>query len=374
MKISNKVLSGLAIVVVIILVIIAYTKSGSETDTGPIKIGFIGPLTGDAAGLGTFSRSAVELAIDEVNKDGGVNGRQLQVIYEDGQCLASPAVSAAKKLINIDKVTAIIGGLCSSETSAFTADAMKNKKIVISYCSSAPSLSNTGEYFFRTYPSDANQGKFAAEYAYNTLGARKIAIIYHISDWGTGIKDVFTKRFSELGGVVVTIEGSSQETRDYRTQVAKIKASDFDLVYTPVYVDGGIVLLKQLSNVGISGVKILGTETFNDPKFLTETKTISNDIVITASKILPSNKFAKNFTTKTGVEAVPVCAPQAYDAVKVLAGALEKVGTNPDKLKDAIRKTNYQGESGQISFDENGDLQNSTYVVKKIQNGVVVDF
>ena len=196
----------IAVIVVVVLVAIGYSiknKSGNVGSNGPIKIGYIGPLTGDTSSIGTVNKAAIEIAVDEINKAGGINGQPLQVIYEDGQCNATTATNAASKLINLDKVSIIIGGLCSTETAAFGPMAMKNKVIVLSPGSSAPNLNQLGKYFFRSYPSDAFQGKFGAEYAYNEMGARKVAVLYHVSDWGTGIKNVFEVRFKELGGQIV---------------------------------------------------------------------------------------------------------------------------------------------------------------------------
>lgn len=369
---KKSILWVVGVVIVVIVIIVATASNKNLSNTGPIKVGFIGPLTGDVSGLGTASQAAVQVATDEINAAGGINGRQVKVVYEDGQCSPAPATSAAQKLITFDKVTAIIGGLCSTETSAFAPTAMQNKVITISYCSSAPTLSSTGQYFFRTYPSDAYQGKFAADYAYNTLGARKMAIIYHISDWGTGIKDVFSQEFTKLGGVIVDAEGSQQTATDYRTQIAKIKATGFDHIYIPVYADGGEALVKQLANAGVATNKIIGTEVFNDPKFLADTKNVADGIIITASQISPSDAFKQKMIAKAGGNSVPICAPEAYDAMNVLAQGLKATGTDPDSLAKAIRSVDWKGESGEINFDANGDLQKASYVVKKIVNGSLV--
>lgn len=120
------------------------TSAATSTmdNTGPIKIGFIGPLTGDASSLGTVSQAAVQIAEDEINAAGGINGRPLQVVYEDGKCNATAGTDAANKLMNVDHVVAIDGGLCSSETAAFGPTAMQNNTVVVSYCSSAPTPSS----------------------------------------------------------------------------------------------------------------------------------------------------------------------------------------------------------------------------------------
>ena len=199
--------------VVGIVVVVGLVWWGVSKNSGSgnvIKIGWIGPLTGDVSSIGTVNKAAVQVAVDEVNAAGGVNGKQIQMFYEDAQCNAQLAVSAAQKLVSIDGVGIIISE-CSTETSAFGPMAMQDKVIVFSPVSSAPSLSQLGKYFFRDYPSDSFAGKFEADYAYNKLGARKVAILYHVSDYGTGLKDVFTQEFQSLGGTIVDVEGASAD-------------------------------------------------------------------------------------------------------------------------------------------------------------------
>ena len=113
--------------------------SSSAMMAAPIKLGFIAPLTGEASSIGLNNRAAAELAVEEVNAAGGINGRKIEMVYEDGKCAPTDATNAANKLMNVDKVVAIDGAICSSETAAFAPTAMQNKVIVISPGSSAPS-------------------------------------------------------------------------------------------------------------------------------------------------------------------------------------------------------------------------------------------
>ncbi len=357
----------LVIIVIIAAIVLIKKPSKTEVAGDTIKIGFIGPLTGDAASLGTASRAAVELAASELNDKGGINGKKVEVVYEDGKCTAGPAVSAANKLINSDKVAAIVGGLCSSETSAFVNAAMAAKTPTVAYCSSAPTLTGAGKYFFRDYPSDAFQGKFAAEYLYNKLGARKVALMYHISDYGTGIKTVFAKRFTELGGQIVDEEGLPQEARDYKAEITKIKASNPDYVYTAMYPDGGTVFVNQLSQTA-KGLKLFGSDGWGDTKFQKEVSGKA-DILISTAKTAAMDEFNAKMQAKNPGVQVPVCAPQAYDAFNVIAAAIGKAGTNPDKIISELHKIDFQGVSGKITFDEKGDLPTADYVVKRIENG-----
>lgn len=339
----------------------------APTNKGALKIGFISPLTGDAASIGTVNKAAVELAVDEVNAAGGINGKNLEVIYEDGQCNAKAATNAASKLIDVDKVPVILGGLCSTETSAFAPGAMQKKVLVLSHCSSAPTLSKTGKYFFRSYPSDLNQGTFAAEYMVNTLKAKKVAILYHISDWGSGLREVFEKRFKELGGTIVLIEGTKQDNKDYKTQLAKVKAAQPDYIYAPMYPEGSIAALNQAKELGIT-TKMLGGDAWADTKLQKEISG-KGDYLYTEPVSAYPEDFKAKVLAKTKGEQVPICTGNAYDNVKMIAEVLKSAGTDPDKMTEALRATKYDGVSGHIEFDKNGDVTTSAYVVKRITNG-----
>lgn len=369
---KKTVVGALILMVVIAGGWYAFSQNGTSKETGPVKIGFIGPLSGDVSSIGTVARSAVEVAIEEINANGGINGNPVEVVYEDGQCDASAANNAASKLINIDGVDAIIGGACSSETSAFVAQAMENKVPVISYCSSAPTLTGAGDYFFRNYPSDAYQGVFMAEYAYNVLKAREVAILYHITEAYTPIKDVFTERFEELGGRVLAAEGLPQEARDYRTQLSKIKDTGAMFIYMPTYPDGGTVALQQAKELGITA-QIFGADAWGDPKMQAAVASFGTYLYSEIKTAELTSEFEAKIKAKSGSDAVPACAPQAYDATYVLVDAIKKAGTNPDILAKALHTSSYDGVSGHIEFDENGDMVGAAYVVKKIENGSSVE-
>lgn len=350
------------------LMIGAGCASNKQT-TDPIAIGFISPLTGDVASVGVPSRQAAELAVEEINAAGGVNGHPLKLIVEDGKCSPKDATFAASKLMNVDRVTAIVGGLCSSETSAFAPSAMQKKVIVFSHGSSAPSLSKTGKYFFRSYPSDALQGKIAAEYAYQTMGARKIAIVFHQTEYGNGAKDVFGTRFKELGGEIVAMEGAPQDARDYRTIVTKVKAANPDIVYAPTYPEGAIVLVKQLREQQVTA-KILGGDGWTDTK-LQSALVGQQDVYFVQPKMVAApDAFKKALLVKTGGTEVTIATQQAYDNVKMLAHVFAKVGTDPDKVSAEMHKLKYDGVSGEISFDVNGDLTSSSYVFMVVRDGI----
>lgn len=334
----------------------------------PIRIGFINSLSGDAGYIGTFAKSAVELAVEEVNKSGGIHGRPLSVLYEDGRCSAKPALEAGRRLINTMKVPAIIGGLCSGETLSFGPLAMEKKVVVISNGSSAPQLSQMGKYFFRNFPSDAHQGKFAAEYAFNDFGAKRAAVIYATNEWGRGLKDVFEKRFSEIGGEIVFSEGIADNAYEYRPILNKIKDLRADVVFMVAYTDTSIIALKQSEEVGLK-VRFLGSDGWDDPKVHKEVSG-RGEFYYVSPKISATYEFKEKMMGKTGSPDLSMGSANAYDIVFILADALRKAGTNSEKLRDAVADTKYRGVSGYIEFDKNGDLTLPVFSVKKIEAGI----
>jgi branched-chain amino acid transport system substrate-binding protein len=360
------------VVGVIVVIGLVWWGIGRQSASGnTIKVGVIVPLTGDVSSMGTIQKAAVQVAVDEVNAAGGINGKQIQMFYEDGQCNAQAAVSAAQKLISVDNVMAILGGTCTTETAAFGPMAMQNKIIVMSPSASAPALSKLGKYFFRDYPSDSFQGKFAAQYVYQKLGARKVAILYHNDDYGVGLKDVFTQSYQELGGQIVDAEGAPQTDTDYRTALTKIKGSNPDAIYAPTYPDGAKAFLTQSATLGIK-VPFLGPDSWDDPSLQKAVSGAGNFFyTLPAQSVIPQDIQTKIFAITKGTQITAGVAND-YDNVKILAAAIAKVGTDPDRLADAIRATQYAGISGQIAFDQNGDLTTATYQVKQIKNGGAV--
>jgi len=366
MNTTTKTIVWVVVILAVIWVGYSLIKSSEQSSTGPIKIGFIGPLTGDAANIGQSSRAAIELATDEINKAGGINGRNLEVIYEDGQCTGQVASNAANKLINVDKVPVILGGLCSGETSSFAGAAEQAKTVVLSYCSSAPAITNAGDYIFRDYPSDLYQGAYAADYIYTNLGKKKVAVLYAKSDWGNGIKDVFSKKFKELGGTIVAEEGYEQTSRDLRTQLTKIKAVNPELVYFLGYTEASIPGIKQAKELGLN-IPLFGGDAWDDTKIWQDAGTAGEGAMYT----VVYTPLTEEYKNKMGDNAATVCAPQAYDAAHLISEVMKKIGTKTEDIKNELYNTVYtQGVSSEeIKFDSNGDLVGANYIIKVVRNG-----
>ena len=370
---TAKIIVGLIVIILIIWGISAATKKGgAPTSSEPIKIGFIGPLTGNAANVGQNAKAAIEIALSEVNADGGIYGRPLEIIYEDGKCTSKDAAAAAQKLINVDKVPVVFGGACSGETSAFTGLAEQSKTVVLSYCSSAAAITNAGDYIFRNYPSDNFQGVFAADYIKNKLNKSKVAILYIQTDWGIGLNETFSKKFVELGGTVVASEGFQETNKDFRSQLSKIKVANPDVIYFLGYAGQTVPALKQLADLKYK-VSMFGGDAWDDQQIITDAGSAAEGIYFTVPSSSPSEIFKTAMKTKVGTDEIAVCTPTAYDGVHILAQVLKNAGVEPTAIKDELYKTVYAGgvSSKEISFDSNGDPKTADYTVKIVKNGKI---
>jgi branched-chain amino acid transport system substrate-binding protein len=297
----------------------ATTKSTQNPPEGtPIRLGWLGLLTGESATLGRDAVKAAELAVKEINDEGGIAGRPIELIAEDAKCTPKDAVQAATKLISINKVLVIFGGLCSTETLAAAPLAEENHVVLISGCSSAPDITNAGDYIFRTYPSDSYQGAFAAEYIYGVLGLRTASILAPIDPWGEGIKASFRKKFEALGGTIASDETYARDERDFRTQLAKIKTKNPQAFYLLGYSEPSVAALKQARELGLSA-QVFGAESWNDPSV---NENPSAEGVMFS---VPSEEFDSGWKKKmeTAGAGLTVCTGPTYNNVKIIAASTD---------------------------------------------------
>src|SRR3989338_6107512 len=190
---------------------------------GPIQIGAIIPLSGDVAAVGMPIKKAAELALEEINKSGGINGRQLRLNIRDGRCDAREAVNAAETLITIDHVPIIFNGGCSSETLAGAPLAERSRVILFSSSATSPEITNAGEYVFRNAPSDALQGRLLAEAAF-ARGFRRVGVLQEHTDYAADIRSVFSAKFKELGGEI-KVESNNSSAVNVKAELTSLEAA-----------------------------------------------------------------------------------------------------------------------------------------------------
>jgi branched-chain amino acid transport system substrate-binding protein len=367
-KIKKIILWLVVVVIVIAGIWYGASKKQISTTREPIKIGVILPLNGSVAYLGQNALAGITLGLNEVNEKGGINGRKVEIVIEDDKCVSADGVNAVNKLINVNKVIGILGPICSSVGGAALPIAQNSGVPVVIIGASAPHLTKIGDYIFRVYPSDAFQGRVAANFIFNKLSKKKVAIVYVKNDWGEGIKEVFKTKFKELGGEVVYEDGLLQDQKDFKTEITKVKSSGAEGLYLLVYPNVGIIFIKQMKEMNLS-IPVVGPTVFGEEAF---TKSeISEGVFHTAPKVNIPEGFKSKIKSLPGFEnlQISIAAPLGYDAAKVMFLAIEKAGLDKQKIKEALKTTSYQGVSNPlIEFDENGDLKNPVFEVKIIKN------
>lgn len=366
---TTKIIIG---VVVIILIIggIWYWANRKPEEQKVIKIGFMGPLTGELANYGESLRNGVNLALEEINRN-GINKKRLKVVFEDTQCDPAKAVSAINKLITIDKVEAIIGDFCSSCTLAVASIAEANRVVLISPASSAPTISEAGDYIFRTVLSDAYQAKIAAQYVIKK-NYKRISVLYVNNDWGVGLKESFRKEIILNNGDIITIESIQQGATDLKTQLIKLKSKNPDVIYVAILPPEVIRFAKQQKELGII-TPIIGADSFQDKEVLKEVGNLLEGVVFASGEGQATKDYLQKYKEKYGSEPT-MYSDSAYDAAKILAMVMKEGNIKGSEIKDALYQIkDYEGASGTITFDKNGDVE-KPIIIKTIKNGQFVPY
>jgi branched-chain amino acid transport system substrate-binding protein len=336
--------------------------SGGTTDTGGIiKVGVYGDLSGQTSSFGESTRNGVRMAVDEINAAGGINGRKVEIIVEDDQGQPQQASTVVTKLINQDKVVAIIGEVASSNSLAAAPRAQEAKVPMITPSSTNPKVTQVGDYIFRVCFTDDFQGAVAAKFAANTLKARKAAILGDFnSDYSKGMSQYFVQEFTASGGQIVGQQTYTQTDADFKGQLTAIRALAPDVIFVPGYYGQVGVIAKQAKELGITA-PLLGGDGWDSPKLFEMGGDARNGayMVNHYSTDDPSpavQRFVAAYKAKFG--AVPdAIAALGYDAMNVLADSIKRAGsTDSAKLRDAIAATNgFAGVTGSININSSRD-------------------
>src|SRR5690242_16608094 len=331
------------------------TNGGS---TGPIMVGYYGDLSGRTSSFGQSTKNGVEMAADEINKAGGINGRTVQIVTEDDQGEPNKAATVVTKLINQDRVQALLGEVASSNSLAAAPKAQEAKVPMISPSSTNPAVTQVGDYIFRVCFIDPFQGEVMAKFAANNLKAKRAAILYDFnSDYSRGLYQFFKRSFTQLGGQVVAEKSYTQGDRDFSGQLTAIRASNPDVIYVPGYYGQVGVIVKQARQQGIT-VPMLGGDGWDAPQLWELGGDAMNNTFISNHYSIddPSpliQKFVADYKARYNGLAPDAIAALGYDAMRVLGDALKRAGsTDGPKLRDAIAQTkNFPGVTGTITIN-----------------------
>jgi branched-chain amino acid transport system substrate-binding protein len=349
-------------------------QSGKGASASPIRIGVVLPLTGDAAVYGKAIQNGIELAKEEV----GAEKMKIELIYEDDQGQPAKAVSATRKVLDIDKVPAIIGGAMSSTAEAMIPVTEAAKVVLISPTATKPSLTKPGQMFFRLWPSDDYDGKIMAEAAASKLKIKRVSILYINTAYGVGITEVFQREFQRLGGTIVSSEGYPQGNTDFRIMLTKIQEQNPEAVFLPGYVAEIGALLRQAREMGLK-TRFLGVNSLYDPNLVATAGEAAEGAVFSyptfdaKSADATVSSFVRNYQAKYKSDP-DAFAAQGYDSFMVLYKALTNGTASSAGIEKGLRALGeHKGPGGDFHFEQNGDVQKPLRLLT-IRSGAFVAF
>jgi branched-chain amino acid transport system substrate-binding protein len=339
-------------------------------NSGTLLLGVVTALTGGQATFGISTRNGVEMAIREANAAGGVKGQKVAVKVYDDQGKPEEAAQAVTRLITQDKVLIILGDVASSNSLAMAEKVQPAGVPMISPASTNPAVTEKGDYIFRVCFIDPFQGFVMAKFARETLKAGKVAVLQdNKSAYSIGLTEVFTRKFTEMGGKITTTESFSQGDTDYRAQLTAIKKTQPDAIYVPGYYSEVGIIARQARELGVKAPMLGGDGWDSEKLFELGGSAIQGSYF--SNHYSPDNKdervqkFVSEYKAAYG--GVPdALAALGYDAANVAIDALKRApDTSGPALRDAIAQTkDFPGVAGTITLDEKRNAVKSAVVLK----------
>jgi len=359
------------IVVAIVVVIGGWWVLRAPSNTSAIKIGAVFPFTGSSGITGESSKNGLQLAVDELNTQGGIQGKNVEIVYEDSQTKTDVGLSAYKKIQDIDN-TNIVFTSVSGVALAIAPLANANKVIQMDVVSASPSYSTPNDYTFRT---GVNSYAFAGKMSelLKAKNLNNVALLYVNTEFGVGYRDAFAKDFASAGGTIIITESYNQGDADFRTQLSKIKNSGSDaLVLIALQKESPIILTEvgQLKLTIPIYTDVYAAELPDNLKIASAAGVIYIKPDISGNTQFDA--FKKSYVDKYAKEPDFIAA-QAYDGFRLVAQALKACNGagDTDCLKNELyRIKDFDGVIGnKISFDGNGDILNRALQVMTIRDG-----
>jgi len=348
------------------------TSQGSATDA--IKVGVMEPLTGANAGGGELEKKGIELAHKLYPE---VNSKKIELIIDDNKSDKVEAATVATRLVNNDKVSVILGSYGSSLSMAAGSVVKAAKVPAIGPSPTNPLVTQGNEFYFRVCFIDPFQGKVMADYAYNKLGARKVAVIQEISnDYAVGLSKFFQDEFKKLTGdpnSIIRVSNYNTGDQDFTAQLTNIQSTKPDVIFAPGNFTESALLIKQARQLGIT-TQFLGGDSWETPDFLSvggkavEGTILSTHFAPEKAITAESTKFIEAYKKEYN-ESPSAFSALGYDAYLLAYQTIQKAGSEPLKIQQALLATkDFQGVTGVINFDENRNAIKGAYI-KTVKDG-----
>lgn len=352
-------------------------KSGEVAKPETIKIGGMAPLTGALAIYGVTTTNGAELAVKEINENGGVLGKKIEYVMLDTKGDSTEAVMAYNKLVD-EKVAGIIGEVTSKPTLAVAEVAVQDNMPLITPTGTQVDITEAGPNVFRVCFTNPYQGKVLAITSKERLGADTVAVMLNnSSDYSDGIAKAFIEESEKLGMRVMGVEGYSDGDKDFRPQLTKLAAMNPDVILIPEYYEQAALIATQAREVGVNSI-FVGSDGWDGiAKTLDKSSyaAIENSYFTNHFSMEDQSEKIQNFLKdyrETYKEDPSAFSALGYDAVYMMKSAIEKAGTtDKQKVVDALKGIEYDGVTGYLTFDDHNNPVKAVTVLK-IENGKYV--
>ena len=352
-------------------------KSGEMTKPETIKIGGMAPLTGALAIYGVTTTNGAELAVKEINENGGVLGKKIEYVMLDTKGDSTEAVMAYNKLVD-EKVAGIIGEVTSKPTLAVAEVAVQDNMPLITPTGTQVDITEVGPNIFRVCFTNPYQGKVLAITSKERLGANTVAVMLNnSSDYSDGIAKAFIEESEKLGMKVMGVEGYADGDKDFRPQLTKLAAMNPDAILIPEYYEQAALIATQAREVGVKSI-FVGSDGWDG---------IAKTLDQSAYAAIENSHFTNHFSMEDQSEKIQdflkdyreaykedpsAFSALGYDAVYMMKSAIEKAGsTDKQKIVDALKGIEYDGVTGYLTFDDHNNPIKAVTVLK-IENGKYV--
>ncbi|MBL8669958.1 MAG: ABC transporter substrate-binding protein [Alphaproteobacteria bacterium] len=343
-----------------------------------IQLGAVYPLTGGVSYDGITKLNGAKLAVEEINATGGVLGRKVALSSEDGACNPAQSASSAEKLINQQKVVAIIGAICSSGSGAIAEVVKKYGIPQVTGVSTAERLTEQGNpWFFRATTTTTLNGMSMGASIMKAAGGKRFAFIVTSDDWGRSASASYGETFKKLGGEVTATEFFDRNDTDFNAALTKIRASRPEAIFSTGGFQNAANITKQARQLGIQ-VPILGEGAYTAEQFNKLVAPFTDKVFgviewVSALDTPKNKKFIADYQAKYK-EMPNKFSAAGYQTVYIVAEAIKRAGsTEGEKLRDALSKTDFNGIMGNYKFDAKGQAYNfDVYLTENKGNDTVV--
>lgn len=349
---------GLVILVILVAVLTWRNRYCESPKSNVIRVGAILPMTGNASNYGELMKRGISIAVDEYNAVAGNSAAPMEVVIEDSRSNPKDGVSAMQKLLQIDKVAAVMPAL-SGVVLACAPIAEQNHVVLLNCPANSPKLRAAGQFIFNLAILSDQESEFLADYAFHKMGAKSVGIFFVNNESGRGYRDSFATKFIALGGTVKLSEGHEQGATDFRTIIEKFRVADADVVFLTSYYSESALFLKQAKELGFKS-KWLSYASIETPDFLKLAGDAGDGVIFSqpgmdvSSSDEITTRFVGEYKKRYGKDP-DFWTAQFYEGTRLLGAAIKSGAKTGDAIREYLAQLRgFKGITGGVTFDKQG--------------------